>query len=114
MHELSIAENILEIAGESLASNRGQKLRSVKIRVGELAGVVPESLEFCFAAIAKGTAMEDAMLKIEKTPIIVHCLDCGRDSTIGNFIFKCPGCENSNVEVISGNELQVVEIEIDV
>ncbi|MCL4539021.1 MAG: hydrogenase maturation nickel metallochaperone HypA [Bacteroidetes bacterium] len=114
MHELSIAENVFEIAGESLIINRGKKLRSVKIKVGELAGVVPESLQFCFTAIAKGTAMEDAKLKIEKMPIIVHCFDCGKDSTVGNFIFQCPGCENPNVEVISGNELQVVEIEIDV
>ncbi|MCL5268687.1 MAG: hydrogenase maturation nickel metallochaperone HypA [Bacteroidetes bacterium] len=113
MHELSIAENIIEIVKETLASSGGGKLRSVKVRLGELAGVVPDSLDFCFTAITKGTPMEEAKLEIERTAIIAHCTGCGKDSTVEGLIFKCPLCESVNVGVISGNELQVVEIEID-
>lgn len=113
MHELSIAESIVEIVGENLSSNGGGKLRSVKVRVGELAGVVPDSLEFCFTALTSGTPMEGAKLDIERTGIVAHCDDCGRDSDVEGLIFKCPICESVHIEIISGNELQVVEIEVE-
>lgn len=112
MHELSLAENILDIVRENLSSNGGGKLKSVKVRIGELAGVVPESLEFCFTAITKGTPMEDAKLEIERTGIAAHCADCGKDSTVEGLVFRCPACESANIKVIAGNELQVVGIEI--
>ncbi len=113
MHELSIAENILEIVGESLASNGGGKLKRVKLRIGDLAGVVPESLAFCFSAITKGTAMEGAALEIESTQIVAHCDDCGKDSAVEGLVFMCPLCESVNIKVISGNELHVVQIEVE-
>ncbi len=113
MHELSIAQNIVEIVGDSLSANGGGKLKSVKVRIGELAGVVPDSLEFCFTAITRGTTMEDARLEIERTGIVAHCPDCGADSGVVGLVFRCPTCGSVNVKVISGNELHVVEIEVD-
>ncbi len=113
MHELSIAENILEIVRENFSGNCTHKLKNVRLRIGELAGVVPDSLEFCFTAITKGTELEEAKLEIEKTGIVVHCLDCGGDSTVEGLIFRCSDCGSVNVRVISGNELEVIEIEIE-
>lgn len=113
MHELSIAENILEIVKDNLSSNGGGRLRSVKVRIGELAGVVPDSLDFCFTAITKGTEMDGAVLEIERTGIVAHCADCGKDSDVKGLVFKCPSCGSLSVKVITGNELQVVEIEVD-
>jgi hydrogenase nickel incorporation protein HypA/HybF len=113
MHELSVAENILEIVRETLDANGGGTVRSVKICVGELAGIVPESLKFAFDAIKAGTFLEGAKLEIEKKPIVVHCENCGGESSIERFLFKCPQCASENLEIISGNELQVMEIEVD-
>lgn len=113
MHELSIAENILEIVRENFDANGGGKLRSVKVRIGELAGVIPDSLDFCFTAITKGTPLESAKLEIEKTGIVARCNDCEKESEVHGLVFKCPECKSSNISVVSGNELQVVEIEVD-
>ena len=113
MHELSIAQNIVEIVGDSLSANGGGKLKSVKVRIGELAGVVPDSLEFCFTAITKGTTMEEAKLEIERTGIVGRCTDCGTDSAVEGLVFRCPLCGSVEMKLISGNELQVVEIEVD-
>lgn len=113
MHELSIAENIVEIVRENVASNGSGKVKSVRVKIGQLAGVIPDSLDFCFTVITSGTLLEGARLEIEKTDIVAHCEDCGADSKVEGFIFQCPSCESVNIRVISGNELQVVEIEVD-
>jgi len=113
MHELSIAENILEIVNANLEGHGPAAIRSVKVRIGELAGVIPESLEFCFAAITKGTAMESAKLEIERTDIVAHCETCGADSAVKGLIFRCPSCSGPNIKIVSGDELRVVEIEVD-
>ena len=113
MHELSLTENILEIVRDNISSNGGGKLKSVRVRIGELAGVVPESLDLCFTALTKGTDMEDAKLEIEHTGIVAHCRQCGVDSKVDGLTFKCPACGSGDIKVISGNELQVVEIEVE-
>lgn len=113
MHELSIAENIIEIVRENLPSGNRRKLRSIKVRIGELAGIVPESLDFCFTAITKGTPIEDAKLNIEKVGIAARCTHCGNEFPIEGLVFRCPACESAGIRVTSGNELEVVEIEVE-
>ena len=113
MHELSIAQNIVEIVGDCLTANGGGKLKSVKLRIGELVGVVPDSLDFCFTAITKGTPLEDAQLEIERTGITARCAECGMDSAVDGLLFRCAACGSVDLKVISGNELQVVEIEVE-
>jgi hydrogenase nickel incorporation protein HypA/HybF len=65
MHELSLARNIMTIIGEHLPEGREAELRSVRVRVGPLAGVSPESLRFCFDALASGTPLAGATLEID-------------------------------------------------
>ncbi|MCL4539252.1 MAG: hydrogenase maturation nickel metallochaperone HypA [Bacteroidetes bacterium] len=113
MHELSIAQSILDIVRENLSANGGGRLKSVRVKIGELAGVVPDSLDFCFGAITKGTEMEEARLEIERTGIVARCDECGRDFPIEGLVFRCPVCESAGIKVISGNELRVVEIEVE-
>jgi len=112
MHELGIARNILDIAQQSVSKEQFPFVRGIKIRVGPFAGVVPDSLSFCFSAIVRDTAMSQAELLIEQAPLTAVCRECRRKSEIGNFIFRCPDCGGGNLELISGSELEVAEIEI--
>ncbi len=112
MHELSIAESIIEIVRDNFPANGG-RLKSIKVRIGELAAVLPDSLEFCFNAITKGTTLEETRLVIERRGIVARCADCGAESSVQELSFRCAACGSVNVKLISGNELQVVEIEID-
>jgi len=110
MHELSIAENIVEIINENVTGH--EAVMRVRIKIGKLANVVLDSLEFCFRAITKGTRFENTKLEIENVNILAHCSRCGVDSEIEGFLFQCKSCYGTDVELISGNELKVVEIEI--
>ena len=67
MHELSVAAGIFDIVRQHVSVSQGSLVRVVRVRIGELAAVLPESLEFCFDAIVVGTPYEHASLTIERT-----------------------------------------------
>lgn len=112
MHELSIAQSILEIAERHLPPDRGQRVTAVRLKVGELAGVVEESLLFCFGAITAGTRLEGASLDIERVPLSARCGRCTLSFAVRNSTFLCPSCGSGDLVVTGGRELQVTEIEL--
>jgi hydrogenase nickel incorporation protein HypA/HybF len=112
MHELSIAHNVLEIVQQYVPMNQQEDVRTVRMMVGELSGVVADSLAFCFQAITAGTPLERAVLEIEHIPLRARCRQCENLSTIEQTRFQCPACGSTDVEITSGRELQVREIEL--
>jgi hydrogenase nickel incorporation protein HypA/HybF len=68
MHELGLAESILDIVRDHVPPGREAAVRRVRVRIGEFAGVLPDSLAFCFGAITAGTPFVDASLEIERVP----------------------------------------------
>jgi hydrogenase nickel incorporation protein HypA/HybF len=67
MHELSLANGILDIVRQYVPIERAPLVRTVRVRVGDLAGVVPDSLAWCFGAIVCDTPYERASLTIDPT-----------------------------------------------
>jgi hydrogenase nickel incorporation protein HypA/HybF len=112
MHELGIAQNILQIVRQSVPPTNAADVRSIRIRVGRLSGIVPDSLEFCFGAIVHNTDMQKARLEIDQVPIVAECKDCTHSFQMDDLGFSCPACKSMNLQLISGRELEVVEIEI--
>lgn len=112
MHELGIAQNILQIVQQAVAKEQEADVRGIRMRVGQLSGVVPDSLEFCFSAIVNETGMQHARLEIEQVPISAQCKDCRHLFQMDDLGFFCPECKSLNLELISGRELEVVEIEL--
>ena len=112
MHELSIAQSIVDIVQANLPVSDANLVKSVKVRVGQLSGVVPDSLDFCFGAITQGTLLQGASLDIEKVPFAMKCRSCNAMFESEAGIVVCPTCGGCDSEVLSGTELQVVEIEL--
>ncbi len=111
MHELSIAQDILEIVRQYVPENRARGVMSIRVRVGPLSGVVPECLEFSFGAIVAGTPWQGARLNLQQVPACLHCSGCKQDSEVRELAFSCPACGSTDVRMASGTDLQVVEIE---
>jgi len=111
MHELSIAQGILEIVQQYVPESQAAGVRSVKVRVGPLSGIVPESLDFSFEAIVSGTPWQAAKLDIEHTRARLHCSVCAADFETRELVFCCPECGCPEIRMVSGTELEVVEIE---
>jgi hydrogenase nickel incorporation protein HypA/HybF len=112
MHELAIAQNILEIVQQTVPDEQAPGVRWVRMRIGPLSGIVPESLEFCFSAIIGETKMPQARLAIEQVPIVARCKSCLGEFQIDDMTFLCPACRSSSLELISGKELEILEIEL--
>ncbi len=112
MHELSIAQDILEIVNQYVPPAQINAVRSVRLKLGRLSGIVADSLAFCFNAIVADTPLEQATLEIEQVPTRADCPDCGNSFVIDDPVFLCSRCGSAAVRVVSGTELQVVEIEL--
>jgi len=86
-------------------------VRSVRLRVGELAGVVPDSLAFCFELACAGTLLEGAELVTEPVPGRARCTPCAHEWAVGMPPrLTCPECGGAEVELLSGRELQIAEV----
>jgi hydrogenase nickel incorporation protein HypA/HybF len=112
MHELSIAQNILDIACDAVSQTERGNVREIRMRIGPYAGIVADSLEFGFSILAAGSEMPEATLAIEVTPIVLACDSCGGSSPVEYGIFACPLCGDRTIRIVSGNELQIVDIQL--
>jgi hydrogenase nickel incorporation protein HypA/HybF len=108
MHELSIAESVVEAVLERTGD---KKVTCVRLAVGKLAGVVPDALTFCFELAAAGTALEGAKLEIVDLPGRAHCRGCDKDFEKDDLILLCE-CGSADVEVVAGRELSVTSVEV--
>jgi hydrogenase nickel incorporation protein HypA/HybF len=109
MHELSIAQAIVDVA---VRHARGRRVERVEVRIGHLRQVVPSALDFAFELCAHGTPVEAARLEIEHVPIVTSCRNCGVESEQDGFPLTCPSCEGLAMDVVRGEELQVESLEL--
>jgi len=114
MHELSIVANLFEILDEQAKEKEAKKIITVKLKVGKLSGVVPEFLETAFDVYKKETIAESAKLKIEEVPLRVKCRRCSAEIVKDDFIFVCSSCGSRELETLSGAELLLEKIEMEV
>jgi len=112
MHELSIAESIVRIVRDSVELENGERVRTVEMVAGELTGIVRETLDFCFEFATKDTILEGATLVIDMVPLSGRCKVCGREFSIKDYEFACPECASTDVEMTSGQELYVKQVEV--
>jgi hydrogenase nickel incorporation protein HypA/HybF len=113
MHELSIAQSIVDTARGELHSHPASTLKEIGLRIGALAGVLTDSLDFCFEAITKGTDLDGCVLAIEHLPVVAECRDCARSFEVEQFFFACPVCNSGAVKVTQGYELEIAYLEVD-
>ena len=112
MHELSVAQGILELVQHHVPEAQARAVRAVTVRLGALSGIVADSLEFCFSAIVAGTPYGGAALAIERVPTRAACRDCLGEFGVEELVFRCPHCGGPRIRVVSGDELQVTCVEL--
>jgi len=111
VHEMSIAQSLLEIVLEAGQQHQLKQVKTIRLQVGEMAAVVPESLTFCFNLISENTIAAGAELEIENIPVVARCSDCGTLFEVENLSFICPQCQAPALELVSGREMSLLNIE---
>ncbi|NBM18464.1 hydrogenase maturation nickel metallochaperone HypA [Streptomyces sp. GC420] len=111
MHEMSIAMAVVGQVEEAARSTGVTAVTSVRLQVGELAGVVPDALVFCFELACAGTVLEGAELVTEPVPARARCAPCADEWAVGMPpSLCCPVCGGPAAELLSGRELQIVGV----
>jgi hydrogenase nickel incorporation protein HypA/HybF len=114
MHELSIVSGVVDSVIESLAAYPGAQVKQVRLRVGALAAVVEDSLQFCYELATEGTPLEGSMLVVKIQPVVGHCGACNKDVHIESLqSFRCPQCGEHVFDLRQGRELEIESIEIE-
>lgn len=114
MHELSIAQSIAEAVEVKAIECDAARVRRVRLRIGEASGIVTDSLAFCFEMVASlRPVLVGARLSIDRVPHRAFCRHCAREFAVMNFVARCPTCEEWCAEVVSGNELEILDMEIE-
>jgi hydrogenase nickel incorporation protein HypA/HybF len=112
MHELSLANNIIDQVCEAALQNGAEKVVSVRVMIGPLAGIEPDSLDFCFTAACNGTIAEGALLVMEKSPLLIKCLRCLNENETGVHDLVCSLCQCREVLVLTGKEFKIIDLEV--
>lgn len=113
MHEMGIADTILEAVRVEAARYPGSHPRKVGVRIGELAAVDPSALRFCFEALVLETDLESLELEIQACPRRHRCFGCGTEFNVKAYDFQCPQCKKMATQCISGDELELAYLEVD-
>ena len=113
MHEMGIAQNILEIALNAANQEGAKKISRINLVAGELRGLVPMQLTFCFSIVAKDSIASGAYLNVEEVPVTGHCNECNADFTVEEYNYLCPKCGSTKIQVTGGTELRIKDIEIE-
>jgi hydrogenase nickel incorporation protein HypA/HybF len=110
MHELSIAEAVLDVVVRHAGDRR---VARVDLKVGHLRQVVPSALGFAFTLVSEGTVAEGAELAMEEVPARGRCRDCGTEGELPAFPLLCPRCGSADLQLLAGEELLVDALELD-
>ena len=113
MHEMSLAQGILEILEDAARREHAARVSSVWLELGALSAVDPQAIAFCFDAVTRGTVADGARLNIEIIPGRALCLQCGASVVIERLDDACPLCGQYQVQVADGAQMRVRELEVE-
>ena len=113
MHEMSLCEGILQVIETEAKKQNFSKVKSVILEIGTLAGIEVSAMEFSFGAVMQGSIAEDAALVIHTIEAQAWCMQCAETITIKEHIDACPKCESYQLQVSSGDEMRIKELEVD-
>lgn len=113
MHELAVAQALVEQVEGVIRQHRAQRARLVRVRIGPLSGVVAELLASAFPLAAAGSRMEHAVLDLVAVPIEVRCEACGARSEAAMNRLVCGACGDWRTRIVSGDELLLESVELE-
>jgi len=113
MHEYAITESLLKTASDYASRNAAKRVLCLNLVIGELSGIIDESVQFYWDMISEDSICEHAKLIFEKMPAKFRCLDCQLEFEMDGELNPCPACQSINIKVVTGDEFLLKSIEIE-
>lgn len=114
MHELYLAESIINIVGDYAMRDGFKRVNSISLSCGLFSCIESKTLQFAFDVQAKDTPAEGAALDFKILPAAIHCFSCEKDLEVSAHTGVCPACGGLEVVLTAGTEeLQILELDVD-
>jgi hydrogenase nickel incorporation protein HypA/HybF len=113
MHELSVSENILDIALRHAERVNAIKIKDLYLVIGDLSSIIDDSVQFYWDIITKNTIAEESTLHFKRIQIVLECKNCKQDYQPNGKDLLCPSCGGSQINIISGNEFYLESINVE-
>ena len=113
MHELAITQNVLEIVLREAEKAHAEQVKSIQLVIGDLAGIVDDSVQFYFDFISQDTPARGATLSFRRITTRFRCRACGTEFTPEGQDWCCPSCSSPGGEVVAGREFYIESIEVE-
>ena len=110
MHEMSVAEAMIDTIADALGGRA--ELQSASVTIGPLSGINAESLRFCFTEVADQLGFGQPELLVTKMAAAAHCLACTTDYELINPYDRCPNCESLSREVRGGDDFTLDAVDV--
>jgi hydrogenase nickel incorporation protein HypA/HybF len=112
VHELAVAQALVEQVDAVIRQHQASSATAIRVRIGPLAGVVPELLASAFPLAAAGRRMAGAELEFALAPIRVRCQACGAETEAAMNRLTCGACGDWHTQILSGDELLLESVEL--
>jgi hydrogenase nickel incorporation protein HypA/HybF len=113
MHELSIAQSIIQVVEKSLPNDFSDTVSAVHLSIGRLSGIEVEALTFAFSIIRKDSRLHTAELNIDLINGTAICNSCMQEFECNEFGKACPSCKGYSVRIIGGKDMKVQRISVE-
>jgi hydrogenase nickel incorporation protein HypA/HybF len=112
MHEMSLAEGVLQLLEDAALKQEFSKVTAVWLEIGALSGVEVEAMKFCFDAVTRDSIADGARLEIVSLPGTGWCMECANTVPMTEVYGECPQCGSYQLQVTGGTEMRVKELEV--
>ena len=114
MHELHICLSLIRLIEENIAEAKPpvKAIKSIRLEIGELAGIELEALRFSFPIAATHTVAQNATLEIQIQKGQAFCQPCQKNVMISSHLIPCPLCGQYAYTIVQGTNLKIVNIEV--
>jgi hydrogenase nickel incorporation protein HypA/HybF len=113
MHELSVTENVLEIAQRHAIQAGAGQVTAVYLVIGQLSSIVDDSVQMYWDIISENSLCAGSKLHFERIPAELECQQCGQRYTLARELSNCPLCDSFSVKILHGREFYVAAIDVD-
>ena len=110
MHELSLCRAIAATASEHAS---GRRVLAVHVSIGHFRQVVPDTLAYCWELHTRATGLDGCRLEVTAVPAVIHCDDCGADTTLELPVVVCGRCGGRRAQLVSGEEFLIEAIDVE-
>lgn len=113
MHELSVTENVLEIASKHANLSGASRVTAINLVIGQLSSIVDDSVQFYWDIISEDTICAGSVLNFSRIAATFHCSDCGHEFNLEARLAPCPRCGSIRSKIVAGEEFYIDSIEIE-